>query len=165
MNPGPVNPGPYAKYLDGHDALTSLVEVSGWIADLVDGWTDDQFERSYAPGKWTARQLLLHLVHCETVFVDRIRFALTTPDYVATSFDQDEWMALDPGADARAALSAYLGLRRMTVSLIRSLSPEQRARTLTHPEFGLWNVDYVITALAGHERHHLPQFEQIAVQP
>jgi uncharacterized damage-inducible protein DinB len=160
-----MNPGPYAKYLDGRDPVASLVEVPAWIADLLDGWTDEQFERSYAPGKWTARQLLLHLVHAETVFVDRIRFAVTTPNYVITSFDQDKWMALDPGADARAALSAYLGLRRMTLSLLRSLTPEQRATTLTHPEFGLWNVDYVIDALAGHERHHLPQFEQIAVQP
>ena len=101
-----MNPGPYAKYLDGRDPVASLVEVPAWIADLLDGWTDEQFERSYAPGKWTARQLLLHLVHAETVFVDRIRFAVTTPNYVVTSFDQDKWMALDPGADARAALSA-----------------------------------------------------------
>jgi len=160
-----MNPGPYAQYLDGHDPLTSLVDVSGRIADLVDGWSDAQFERSYAPGKWTARQLLLHLVHVETVFVDRIRFALTTPGYVITPFDQDDWMALDPGADARAALSAYLGLRRMSLALLRALSPEQRARQLTHPQFGPWTVEHLIIALAGHERHHLPQFEQIAVQP
>ena len=160
-----MNPGPYATYLDGRDPVASLVEVPAWIADLLDGWTEAQFERSYAPGKWTARQLLLHLVHAETVFVDRIRFAVTTPNYVITSFDQDKRMALDAGADAWAALSAYLGLRRMTLSLVRSLTPEQRATTLTHPEFGLWNVAYIITALAGHERHHLLQFEQIAVQP
>lgn len=160
-----MNPAPYAQYLDGRDALTSLADVSARIADLVDGWSDAEFERSYAPGKWTARQLLLHLVHIETVFVDRIRFALTTPGYVITPFDQDDWMALDPGADARAALSAYLGLRRMSLALLRALSPEQRARTLTHPDFGAWTVEHIITALAGHERSHLPQFEQIAVQP
>ena len=160
-----MNPGPYATYLDGRDPVASLVEVPAWIADLLDGWTEAQFERSYAPGKWSARQLLLHLVHCETVFVDRMRFALTTPNYVITSFDQDKWMALDPGADARSALSAYLGLRGMTLSLLRSLTPEQQATTLTHPEFGQWSVAYIITALAGHERHHLPHFEQIAVQP
>ncbi|MGE0394462.1 MAG: DinB family protein [Vicinamibacterales bacterium] len=160
-----MNPGPYAKYLEGRDPVTSLVDVSARIVDLVDGWTDEQFERRYGPGKWTARQLLLHLVHCETVFSDRIRFALTRPGYVITPFDQDPWMALDPGADARSAVAAYVGLRGMTLSLVRALTPAQRATALTHPEFGPWTVEHIITALAGHERHHLPQFELIAVQP
>src|SRR5262245_35996905 len=147
-----MHPAPYTQDLGEHGALTSLTDVPLWIADLVGGWTEAQFERSYAPGKWTARQLLLHLVHCETVFVDRIRFALTTPNYLVTSFDQDDWMALDPGADARSALSAYLGLRRMTMTLLKSLTPEQRARGLTHPQFGPWTVEKIITSLAGHER-------------
>lgn len=161
-----MSTGPYAQDLGGHDPLVSLAEVSSTIADLVAGWTDAQFERSYEPGKWTARQILVHLVHCETVFVDRIRFALTTPGgYTITSFEQEPWMALDPGADARSALSAYVGLRGLTLSLLRRLSPEQRATTLVHPEYGTWTVELVIRALAGHERHHLPQFERIAVQP
>jgi len=160
-----MNPGPYASDLDGHDPIASLVDVSARIVDLVDPWTDAQFERSYEPGKWTARQLLLHLVHCETIFTDRIRFALTHPGYVITPFDQDPWMALDPGADARSAIAAYVGLRGLTLSLLRALTPQQRETGLTHPEFGAWTVNHIITALAGHERHHLPQFERIAVQP
>jgi len=37
----------------------------------------------------------------------------------------------------------------------------QRARPLAHPDYGRIDVEWVMTMFAGHERHHLPQFEQV----
>jgi hypothetical protein len=153
---------PYAADLGAADPLVSLEETSRRIESLVRGWTPDRFERTYAPGKWTARQLLTHLVHAEMVFSERIRFALSQPDFVVVPFDQDEWMRVESGIDAGSALAAYLGLRRMNLALFRSLTPEQRRREMTHPERGVITVDWILVALAGHDRHHLPQFETIA---
>ena len=51
----------------------------------------------------------------------------------------------------------------MNLALCRSLTPEQRARTFTHPEHGPVTVEWVMTFFAGHERHHLPQLEAIGV--
>lgn len=153
---------PYGKYVEGMDLLASLEETSRLIETLVRGWTPEMFERSYAPGKWNARQLLTHLAHAEMVFGERIRFALTTPDYVVVPFDQDEWMKLEGSIDGVSALAAYLGLRRMNLRFFRTLTPAQRAHRFQHPERGEIDVNWIITALAGHDRHHLPQFETIA---
>ena len=153
---------PYGKYVEGRDLLASLQETVTRIESLVRGWTPEMFERSYAPGKWTARQLLTHLVHAEIVFGDRVRFALTTPGYVVVPFDQDDWMKIENTIDAAAALAAYTGLRRMNLAFFRGLTPEQRAHRFRHPERGEIDVEWIITALAGHDRHHLPQFEAIA---
>jgi hypothetical protein len=153
---------PYGKYVEGMDLLASLDETSTRIERLVDGWTPAQFERSYATGKWTARQLLTHLLHAEIVFGERIRFALTTPGYVVLPFDQDDWMKMENTIDAASALAAYLSLRRVNLAFFRSLTPAQRTHTFTHPERGAIDVNWIITALAGHDRHHLPQFETIA---
>jgi hypothetical protein len=71
-------------------------------------------------------------------------------------------MAAEPAVDGIAALDAYAAVRTMTLALCRSLSAEQRARTVTHPEFGAISVDWMIRWLAGHELNHLPQFEAIA---
>jgi len=137
-------------------------DTSRRIEALVRGWTPEMFERTYAPGKWSARQLLTHLVHAEIVFGERIRFALTKPDYVVVPFDQDEWMKVENVVDGPSGLAAYTALRRMNLAFFTSLTAEQRSRPMTHPERGTITVEWILVALAGHDRHHLPQFEAIA---
>jgi hypothetical protein len=153
---------PYAKYVEGVDVLGSLEETPRRLQALVATWPRHGFERSYAPGKWTARQILAHLAQAEMVFSNRLRFGLTVPDYVVQPFDQDEWMAVDEGVDAENALAAYLALRRLNVGVCRRLTPEQRTRPCTHPERGTIDVDWIMGMFAGHERHHLAQLEIIA---
>ena len=153
---------PYAADLAGAEPVQSMEETSRRIEAIVRGWTPEMFERSYAAGKWSARQLLTHLVHAEMIFGERIRFALTKPDYVVVPFDQDEWIKVENTVDGPSALAAYLGLRRMNVAFFRSLTPDQRRHQFTHPERGVITVEWILVALAGHDRHHLPQFEAIA---
>jgi uncharacterized damage-inducible protein DinB len=157
-----VTNNPYANDLQGADPLESMAETSRRIESLVRGWTPEMLQRSYAPGKWSARQLLTHLVHAELIFSERIRFALSKPDYVVVPFDQDEWLKVENAVDGASALAAYTGLRRMNLAFFRSLTPEQRRRELTHPERGTITVDWILVALAGHDRHHLPHLETIA---
>ncbi len=152
---------PYVKYVEGKDTVKCLDETPRLIEATVRGWSSAEFERSYAPGKWSARQLLTHLAHAEMVFATRLRFALGSDDYVVRPYDQDDWMGIEPQATADTALAAYLAIRRMNLALCRTLTPGQRARPVTHPEYGPIDVEWVMVTFAGHERHHLPQFEQV----
>ena len=152
----------YAKYIDGEDVLTTLERTPARIAGIVGAWPDAAFERSHAPGKWTARQVLTHLAQAEIVFANRLRFALADDAYVLQPFDQDAWMRVEPALDGRAALAAYLALRQMNLTLCRALTPPQRARSFVHPEHGPVTVEWVMIYFAGHERNHLPQLESIA---
>jgi hypothetical protein len=153
---------PYGKYVEGMDVLASLRETASRIEGLLRGWTPEMYERSYAPGKWSARQLMIHLVQIEMVFSERIRFALTTPGYVVVPFDQDDWMKIDSAADGASACAAFLALRRVNLAFFRALTPAQRAHRFQHPERGEIDVNWILTALAGHDRHHLPQLETVA---
>ena len=119
------------------------------------------FERSYAPGKWSARKLLAHLAQTEAALSTRARFALATPDYQAQSFDQDVWMPFDEHVDARTALDVYTSLRRMNMFMWRGLTREQKNRPFFHPDFGELNVAWIAAQMAGHDIHHLKQFERI----
>ena len=142
--------------------LTCLEGTPARYAALVRGWPRQRDDHSYAPGKWTGRQILVHLAQIEMVFTSRLRFALTAHDYVVQPFEQDDWMALESSVSALEALDAYLGMRRMNLLLCRALTAEQRMRRFTHPEFGEIDVDWLMNWCAGHERHHLPQLETIA---
>lgn len=152
-------PNPYAADLGNRDALEALGETPGRIRATVEKWTDEQFERSYAPGKWSARKVLIHLAQTELALGTRVRFALSQADYTAQSFSQDAWLPIDESADARTALDVYTALRRLNLAMWRSLTPEQRARTFAHPEYGALTVSWVASQMAGHDVHHLKQLE------
>jgi uncharacterized damage-inducible protein DinB len=153
---------PYAASLGNRDVLTSLANTPERIRMLVSTIGPEGLTPSHAPGKWNVRQLLVHLAHAELAFGMRARMALTTADYVVQPFDQDRWMEVEPPADAAAALAAYEGLRALNLALFSSLSPAQRATTLTHPERGRMDVWEIAASLAGHELHHLGQIEVVA---
>jgi hypothetical protein len=157
-----VSSNPYGKFVEGLDVLQSLEDTPARIASMVGGWPREKDERSHAPGKWTARQVLTHLAHIEMVFALRLRFALAQDSYVVQPFEQDDWMKNESAQPALAALETYLALRRMNLALCRSLTPAQRARTFTHPDFGVLDVNWLMAWAAGHERNHLPQLVAVA---
>jgi hypothetical protein len=155
-------PNPYLADLGDRDPLRSLADTPARIRSLVSSMSASDLERSYAPGKWTARQLLVHLAQTELGLTARARMALSTADYVAQPFDQDKWMELESGLDAETALSAYLSLRRMNLQLFRNLSAEERSKVFRHPEYGELDLAWVIEQIAGHELRHLKQLEAVA---
>src|ERR671912_406781 len=83
---------PYSDRLGGREPLAAMRDSAERIRSLAGRLTPAQFERSYAPGKWTARQILVHLAQTELALGTRARMALTTPAYAAQSFSQDAWM-------------------------------------------------------------------------
>jgi len=150
--------------LDGREPIAALRDTTSRIGEIARQWSPADFERSYAPGKWSARQILVHLAQTELALGTRARHALTTPNYAAQSFDQDKWMARESGLDGPAALNAFLALAAMNLALFASLSPADRETPLTHPEYGALSVDWIVHQMAGHQIHHLKQLEAIATR-
>ena len=153
---------PYAAALGDRDTLAALIETPERIAAIVAGFTPGQYASSYAPGKWSAAELFLHLAQTELAFGMRVRMALTSDHYVVQPFDQDAWMARERPASGPEAFQAYYALRQFNLPLYRSLSADDRQRRLTHPERGEMVVQMILDAQAGHELHHLKHFETIA---
>ena len=152
-----MTPNPYAADLNGREPLDALAETPTAIRQLVEGWSDADFERSYSPGKWSARQILVHLAQAELALTTRVRFALAEEGYTAQAFQQDGWMPIDAKASARVALEAYIALRALNLAMWRSLTPQQRQREFTHPEYGTLTTWWVAAQIAGHDIHHLKQ--------
>lgn len=158
-------PNPYAAALGDRDPLEALADTPPRIRALVEGWTDAQFGRRYAPGKWTAREVLIHLAQTELALGTRVRYALSQSGYTAQNFSQDDWMPADRTIDARTALDVYTTLRRLNAAMFRGLTPAQRDRTFTHPEYGALSVGWVASQMAGHDLHHLQQLVEIDARP
>jgi len=156
-----MHKNPYADALGSRNPLEALADTPLRIEALVLGWPADRWERSYAPGKWSARQVIVHLAQIELALTTRVRFAASQDGYVAQPLDQDAWMPLDDHADGPTALAAYLALRRLNVAMFKGMTPAQRQRTFTHPEYGQLTPEWVAAQLAGHDLHHLKQLEMV----
>jgi len=153
---------PYSNDLGERDPLVALGETPERIRAAAGSWSPAELERSYAPGKWSARQILIHLAQTELALGNRARMALSTPSYVAQAFDQDRWIARDGALSGKDALEAFLAMSRMNRGLFESLSAADRAVALSHPEYGQLTVDWIIHQMAGHQIHHLKQLERIS---
>lgn len=152
---------PYAEDLGNRQPHEALADTAERIHRLVEQWDAEAFERSYAPGKWSARQILVHLAQTELALSTRARFALAQPGYTAQAFSQDDWMSIDGGTDARTALAAYTSLRALNLAMWGRLTQEQLDRGFSHPEYGDLTVGWIMAQMAGHDIHHLKQLQGI----
>src|SRR5260221_13210981 len=113
---------PYSADLAGRDPILAMRESSARYRAIAGGWSPAQFERTHAAGKWTARQVLVHLAQTELALGTRARMALTTPDYHAQNFSQDDWLAHEGTLSGRDAREAFLAMSRMNAEFFAALS-------------------------------------------
>jgi hypothetical protein len=53
--------------------------------------TSNDRSRTYGPGKWNIRTILVHLADAEAVLQERIKRVIAEPGQVIWAFDQDKW--------------------------------------------------------------------------
>jgi hypothetical protein len=157
-----AGPGLYSELLGRTPPLEALAEAPGKIARLVRGWSARRWRGTYAPGKWTAAQIVLHLAHDEVAWSNRIRFLLSSPGFAIQPFDGADWVARESPADGPSALAAFAALRRLDLRLYRAITPREAKRPVPHPEFGTISIAWILGTLAGHDRHHLDQLRSIS---
>lgn len=115
------------------------------IEELVEQLGEAGFSRSYGPGKWTAREILAHLADAELAIGFRIRQALAEENHTVQAFDQDRWARRYASLDARLAARVFVAARLWNLALIRTLTPEDLARPVMHPERGIESVGIMMT--------------------
>jgi hypothetical protein len=149
---------PYADHLDGADpvdVMKSSLESYRAIGPLL---TPALWSHSWAPGKWTVQQTVVHLAQWEMIFGVRVRCALGVPDFAIQPVDQDDLMPAEEGAvDGPTALATFEAVRRMNIALASSLTSAQRQTPCRHPDRGVISVEDLLTTLAGHSVHHFKQ--------
>jgi hypothetical protein len=147
--------GKYVALVDGHDAISALEVSTRETASLLGGIGDERSRRSYAPGKWTLREVFLHLTDVERVFGYRALRVARGDETPLEGFDPDGWMQR-AGADARSwdsVVSEVEAVRAATLALYRSLPAEAWARGGTADGSPI-TVRALAFITAGHEAHH-----------
>src|SRR5579875_3697868 len=103
---------PYAGFLGDLNPRDVISATPHNLIHLADSLGAGGFERSYAPGKWTARMILCHLADTEIAFSFRIRQTLAQENHTVQPFDQDAWACPygNPSFHAQTALQVFADL-------------------------------------------------------
>ena len=123
---------------------------------LLEGVAEAKAEQAYGAGKWTLKEVVLHMADTERVFgyrMLRIARGDTTP---LPGFEQDEWVP-HSCANARAMSSLVLefaAVRASTLALVDSLPVEAWVRKGTASGHAI-SARALAYIAAGHERHHV----------
>ena len=149
----------YSRYVDlvpSGDILTTLAtQIDGTLAELRKVSEADSLKR-YAPGKWSIREVLGHMIDTERVFAYRaLRFARGDRKNLL-SFEQHEYVAIAQ-FDRRpwaGLLEEFEAVRRSNLLMFRALDDESWARqgVANGNPMSVRAAAYII---AGHELHHL----------
>lgn len=141
---------------DDGRVLAHLEEQGRLINAFFRALPADRLGYRYAPGKWTPKEILLHLVDDERIYACRaLRFA-RGDETELPGFDQEPYAAAS-GADARpleSLLAEHATVRASTLSLFANL-PEAAWTRSGVANGARVTVRALAWHMAGHELHHL----------
>ena len=109
----------------------------------------------YAPGKWTAKQVLGHLIDTERIFDYRVLRIARGDSTPLSGFEQNDYV-LTAGSEERSLddlIDEFQIVRQSSLKLFRSLPPEAWDRRGQVSDWSL-TVRGIVFTTAGHELHH-----------
>ncbi len=158
--PEPTEYAPYfGKYValvpDGDIVVTLGKQIQDTLG-LLGGLTEAQGDLRYAPGKWSVKEVIGHLIDTERIFAYRaLRFARTdaTP---LPGFDENVYVAnAGFGSRSLADLAGeFESVRKSNIYLFKNLDGDSLLRrgAANDNEISVRALAYNI---AGHELHHV----------
>lgn len=147
----------YVNLVVGDDVLSILaaqLEESTALLKPVDDHRASEF--AYAPGKWTVKQILGHIIDTERIFSYRALSIARNDATPLPGFEQDDYVAA--GSFNERTLVSLIDelrvVRRSTIALFQNL-PQQA--WLRHGLANKYNVTVrgVAFLAAGHGMHHV----------
>jgi uncharacterized damage-inducible protein DinB len=158
--PQPDELAPYFfTYIDkavGDDPFETIKNQFEECRQFFSTISEEKSQHTYAPGKWTIRQVLNHVTDTERAFVFRALWFARGFDTPLPSFDQEISSA---GADADAIswsahVEEFLRVRLATISFFQNLPPAawMRKGTAGGNPFTVRALAFIIP---GHVTHHL----------
>ncbi len=154
--------GEYAPYYDRYIALVRGDDILGTLDQqrretmlLLSGRDEEEGDLRYAPGKWSAKEVLGHVCDTERVFAYRALRISRSDATPLAGFEQDDYVRNGPFANRTLSdlVEDFIAVRRATLSLLRNLDEAAWTRR------GIANKNEVTVRalafiIAGHELHH-----------
>lgn len=148
--------GTYINQVPAGDLLAILAGQIPEIMTLLRPLSEEKAAFAYAPGKWTIKEVVGHMIDAERVFSYRaVSFARAdaTP---LPSFDENAWIgpARFNDRSLTSLVDEWVAVRSAAIALFAGLPVEARTRrgNASGKDVSVRALAYI---LAGHVSHHL----------
>jgi len=152
---------PYVAAVTGDDALQHMVAEAEAMQKSLAALGEEGAHHRYAPGKWTIKQVVGHMLDGERTFSYRALVFARGDAGRLPAMDQEAWMA---AADFDHRTFAQLvnelrHLRLATIAMFDGLPPAALDRTGHAGDFR-FTVRGLVWITAGHAAHHMNVLRQ-----
>lgn len=155
----------FAKYVSlvpGEDILTTLQEQADQSLAQLMSVGEEMGDYRYAHGKWSAKEVLGHIVDTERIFAYRALRISRNDQTPMEGFEQDDYIRHGPFQNCRLRDLAqeFACVRHSTLYLFRDLDQGAwlRRGVANKAEVTVRALAYII---AGHELHHLKILKEL----
>lgn len=164
--------GTYPVYFDNYIKLVDAISIE----EAIEKYSDDLIkffkkiresnaDYRYAPGKWSLKELLQHIIDAERIFAYRALCIARKDGTHLPGFDENSYAA-ESKADSRtwkSLLKEFKSVRKSTNNLIKSLNEEQlqqSGNTNGQPN----TVVAISFVIFGHIIHHMNMVKERYLQ-
>lgn len=159
-------PGEFGDYYYGYVNKIEGNPISV-LNDQIELYTDfikqnsDRMDYSYAEGKWSIRESLIHLIDTEQIFAYRALRISRGDKTPLAGFNQDDYIRDNDFSHITPwdILEELTYQRRATLSMINKFTEEQIGQIGVASETET-SVRALIYIMAGHAQHHLDLFNE-----
>jgi hypothetical protein len=160
MTRSKLNPMPeyFDRYINQCDDVDCIEAIQISIKELenapIDKWKS-LGDKVYAPGKWTIKDILQHLIDTERIFGYRALAFARNEKKKMLSFDEDSY-AKTANANARtleSLIAEQMISHQSLLHMYQSFSPEVIAK-MGKRATGTYSVEAIGFILPGHQRWH-----------
>ncbi|MDB2656661.1 DinB family protein [Crocinitomicaceae bacterium] len=151
--------GPLA---DREESITELMEISAQsFVELLLSLPEEKEEYRYAEGKWTIKELLLHVIDTERIFQYRALRIGRNDNTELQGFDQDEFneYAEANKRSLQSLIDEFIAVRQASITLFGSFSDEAMLR-MGKASGNMISVRALGYLTSGHQMHHQRVFEE-----
>jgi hypothetical protein len=157
LNTAEYNPY-YKSYIDIASNSNIVLGLKDNLDSVVEFYSNIESEKhnyAYAAGKWTVKDILLHIIDTERIFAYRALRISRKDSTPMAGFDQDNYVASGVANERTmdSLISEYITVRKATIALFESFS-ESTLKLLgeaSGSKISVRAIGYIIT---GHENHH-----------
>ena len=115
----------------------------------------DKFDYRYAEGKWTIKDIILHLIDAERIFAYRALRIARNDKTVLPGFEENDYVvaANANNREYESLLAEYETVRNASISLFETFTSEDLLRlgTASNNSVSVRAIGYI---MLGHELHH-----------
>lgn len=153
----------YQTYISKTDGLSisSMRENFDVLLTFLQEIPREKLEYRYAEGKWTIKEVILHMIDTERIFSYRALRIARQDQTPLPGFDQDLYVApsLANHRSLDSLLKEYIAVKTATITLFESFDDEMLMQigTASNSPISVRALGFIVM---GHENHHCEVLRQ-----